>query len=287
MNILLDTKDLIDLVEHEKPLPLSELKIRLQARGAVLIYSFVNIRGFVGPITLDAESFPRIRGYLEELELLPHGYIRDTTIDKSELESAIRSFTVGNEYEPISPFVQRFDEVFPRFAHSRFSHSHLTYYPLWRIVWDLWQAEPALFSPSDKHRRMHELAMNLDRKKPRKERRSTGLIEPITAFMRVPPELAARLSPWIWSNPSRCPGLRLLREMGMAMSQNTGYASRKDDLFDVSQILVIPYVDAATLDRTMTDYFSRVTRALEKLQPPFPLRCKVFRNVSELLQWMN
>jgi hypothetical protein len=55
----------------------------------------------------------------------------------------------------------------------------------------------------------------------------------------------------------------------------------------MSQIPAIPYVDVVTLDRTMVDYFSRVTRVLEKSQPTFTLRCKVFRNVSELLQWMN
>jgi hypothetical protein len=45
---------------------------------------------------LSTPKIPRIQGYLEELELLPHGYILDMTIANIELESAIRSFAVGN-----------------------------------------------------------------------------------------------------------------------------------------------------------------------------------------------
>lgn len=121
----------------------------------------------------------------------------------------------------------------------------------------------------------------------RAERRSPGWIEPIAEFMRVPEELAGGVSSWIWSNPSRCPGLRLLREMGMVISQNASYASRKDDLFDLPQILAIPYVDAITLDRTMADYFSRLKRARRNHSPQFGLPCKVFRNTSDLLHWVN
>jgi hypothetical protein len=60
MRVLLDTKDLINVVEHSKPVSLADLESWLKTKGARLVFSLENIRALAGPLGSDPASLPRI-----------------------------------------------------------------------------------------------------------------------------------------------------------------------------------------------------------------------------------
>jgi hypothetical protein len=283
MRILLDAKDLINVVEHSKPLAISDLDAWLRKRSNSLVYSLENIRALVAPI-VDPAQLLRIRGYVEQLEELPHCYIT-AGLDLLELRSALLSFEAGKEYEPIDPYVPRFDYVFPPFANP----GRLTY-PFWDIVHDLWKACPQIFKPQAKMHRLQTLAMSTDREKPQsgRSRVAEPPVQPIIEFlvlkMSITRERAAAVAAWVAGSPARCPGLWLIRAVGSAMCRNRGYSARKNDVFDMSQLMAVPYVDAVTVDRTTFDYVSRAERSLSRADSLATKTPKMFRNMQDLIE---
>lgn len=71
------------------------------------------------------------------------------------------------------------------------------------------------------------------------------------------------------------------------MTRNVGYVARRGDLFDLSQLTAVPYVDAVTLDKTTSDFYRRAEKALQSLAPPFSHNCRVFRGAKEVLEWIG
>jgi hypothetical protein len=287
MRILLDAKDLINVVEHSKPLTISDLDAWLRQRNSSLVYSLENVRALAAPIGIDPAHLSRIRGYVEQLDELPHCYVT-SGLDLLELRSALVCFEASKEYESIDPYVPRFDYVFPPFANP-----DRLIYPFGDIVHDLWKACPRIFEPQTKMHKIQAMAMSMDREKSQsgRSRPAQAPFEPILEFlvlkMPVTQERAREVASWVARNPSRCPGLWMIRAVGSAMSQNRGYSARKDDVFDMSQIMVVPYVDAATVDRTMFDYCLRAEKSLDLADSVSRKSTKVFRNLQDLIQAMG
>jgi len=283
VRILLDAKDLINVVEHSKPVKLSELDDWLRARNARLVYSLGNIRGLAAPLAIDSSHLPRIKEYIGQLEGLPHCFI-GSDINLIELRSALRCFEASKEYEPVNPFVPRFDYVFPRFANPK-----KLYYPMWDSVPDLWRACPHIFKPQHKFHEILAFAMSIDREKPVARRLpvevpAETIIETLMDKMSVTKERATEVASWINDGgPFRCPAMWLARALGSAMSQNRTYSARRDDTFDMAEMWAIPYVEAATVDRTMLDWFSRARRNIERKGGMVNESPRVFKSLQDLM----
>jgi hypothetical protein len=282
MRILLDAKDLINVVEHSNPVKLSEFDGWLRTRDAELVYSLVNIRGLAAPLALGSSFLPQVKDYLDSLESLPHCFVT-SGIDLLELQRALDCFDAGRGYVAINPYVPRFDYVFPPFANPA-----KLYYPMRDSVVDLWRACPNVFQPQPKYHKLQALGMSIDRdrmaaRQSSLEPSSEWIVEILTLKMNVEEERATQVASWIAANPLRCPAMWLARAVGFSMSQNQGYAARKDDTFDMAEMWTIPYTDAATVDRCMLDLFSRAMRNLGLKDDSAGPRAKVYRSLSELM----
>lgn len=282
MHILLDAKDLINVVEHSNPVTLSEFDDWLRARDADLVCSLVNIRGLAAPLALGSWFLPQVKSSLDGLESLPHCFVT-SGIDVLELQRALECFDAGKEYVAIDPYVPRFDYVFPRFANPR-----KLYYPMRDSVIDLWKACPNVFQPQPKYHKLQALGLSMDRERmaarqSSSEPPSEWIVEILTLKLNVEEERATQVASWIAANPLRCPAMWLARAVGFSMSRNQRYAARKDDTFDMAEMWTIPYTDAATVDRCMLDLFSRATQNLRRKDKLASPRAKVYRNLSELM----
>jgi hypothetical protein len=282
MRILLDAKDLINVVEHSNPVKLSEFDGWLRTRDADLVYSLVNIRGLAAPLALGSSFLPQVKDYLDRLESLPHCFVT-SGIDLLELQRALDCFGAGKEYVAINPYVPRFDYVFPPFANPG-----KLYYPMRDSVVDLWRACPNVFQPQPKYHKLQTLGMSMDRERmaarqSSSEPPSEWIVEILTLKMNVEEECAMQVASWIAASPLRCPAMWLTRAVGFSMSQNQSYAARKDDTFDMAEMWTIPYTDAATVDRCMLDLFSRAGRNLRRKDKSAGPRAKVYRSLSELM----
>jgi hypothetical protein len=110
MNILPDTRDLINLKERGQPVSPNELREYLVRCHHKAILTFNNIRELAGPLAVNGD-FLRIRRLLQAVEALPHRYIGEVAIPGLELRSAVEAFTSGAEYRDVSSYVIRWDHA--------------------------------------------------------------------------------------------------------------------------------------------------------------------------------
>lgn len=106
MRILLDSRDLIDLVEHKRPIPVSDFDRYLRAGGHEIVLSFTNVRELAGPLATTGD-FLRVRPFLQAIEQLPHTYIKEVPIPAFEIRAALEAFNAGTEYVGCNLYVTR------------------------------------------------------------------------------------------------------------------------------------------------------------------------------------
>jgi predicted nuclease of restriction endonuclease-like (RecB) superfamily len=218
MRVLLDAKDLINVVEHSKPVSLADLESWLKTKGARLVFSLENIRALAGPLGSDPASLPRIVQYLRDFEALPHCFI-SCHIDLLELRSAIKGYDNGLRYEAIDPYVLRFDFTFDRMAQPSRSN-----YTMAETVTDLYRSSPRIFAPRPNLHRIHAYALSEDRvrwgvDRLRYELPKEPFVETLVTSLGVPDGKAQKIADWIAGDPERCPALWLIRAMGAVMSK--------------------------------------------------------------------
>lgn len=282
MRVLLDAKDLINVVEHSKPVSLDDLEAWLKTKNARLVFSLENIRALAGPLGSDPASLPRIVHYLRDLEALPHCFI-SCHIDLFELRSAIKGYDIGLKYDAIDPYVPRFDFTFDRMAQPSRPN-----YTMAETVADLYQSSPRIFAPRPNLHQIHAHAMSEDRMRRSFDRLRYELprepfVETLVNLLGVPDRKAQKIADWIAGDPERCPALWLIRAMGSVMSKDRAYQSRPGDVFDMSDAMAIPYVTCATLDRAMSHFFSIASSGLNHGRTNPLSYGRVFRSLKELL----
>lgn len=282
MRVLLDAKDLINVVEHAKPVSLADLEAWLKAKSASLVFSLENIRALAGPLGSDPASLPRIVRHLHDLEALPHCFI-SCHIDLLEMRSALKGYDNGLIYKAIDPFVPRFDFTFDRMAQPS-----LPTYTMAETVVDLYRSSPRIFAPRPNLRRIHAHALNEDRMRRgvnrlRFELPKEPFVETLVTMLEVPDGKAQKIADWIAGDSEHCPAHWLIRAIGSVMSKDRAYQSRQGDVFDMSDTMAIPYVECATLDRAMSHFFYIASSGLNRGRTKLLSYARVFKSLKELL----
>jgi len=85
---------------------------------------------------------------------------------------------------------------------------------------------------------------------------------------------------WLYSNPSRCPGWRLMHETFQEYRCDTGAGIAKGDLPDLTHLLLVPYMRAATLDRKWREYVGRAKQKLAK--QGLTMSYRLFENLADV-----
>jgi hypothetical protein len=110
MRILLDSRDLINVLEQRSPVPIADLDAYLCRGNHQITLCFSNIRELVSPLS-DEMSYLEIRPHLQALERLRHTYMKEVRIVAIELQAAVDAFNAGTEYVSPSPYVNRWDQT--------------------------------------------------------------------------------------------------------------------------------------------------------------------------------
>ncbi len=248
MKILLDGKDLINLAEHSKPVPLEEFHQTLESKGHQIVLSYTNVRELAAPIAITEEVL-KVRRLLNAVESLPAIYIREGFIIDDEIRAAATAFEAGAEYSPINPFVRRWDYTF---HHGESPARLYINYGLFEIVHSISRRHHAL------ERQMTQRGIRIP---------SAG----IKAFAR-----------WVRENPARCPGYRQSYEMYHAIQANSSDIPKDGDIPDMAHIAALPYVDFLTLDRRMMNYATHIgSKLLKNISSP-PYQTRLFRSLAEM-----
>jgi len=194
---------------------------------------------------------------LIRLEELPLRFLHETRIAKLELQESLRAYSTGCEYEPINPFVDRFDETVD--IEARPSTRLYLRYSLAETVFDLWQADPGLFEVKASHYDQLVQLMRNDRdlrSPPRLAHhfRTTVRRDLKLYGIQCPESVVEPFADWVYENPRRCPDVRLGYELYHVLRQNVRDRARRSDLGDFAHVRAVPYVDLITLDRRMKQY---------------------------------
>lgn len=292
MRFLLDAKDLIDAVEHNRPIALTDFDQYLRTGGHELVLTSTNIREFVAPLFTDGD-FLKMRKLLQNLEALPVCYLREATILHEELAAAWRAFESANNYDGIDPYVERWDEtLFPDEAPSRI----FVAFRLDEIIHRLWRrrSKPLLIP----RRHIDWTRANIERQREITDSErlslkrnfigSVGRHLQVGKLFRVGETVIDDsaldgFAKWIYANPGRCPGFRLHYDTYHELVHNVGDIPKDSDLLDFAHIPAIPYVGAITMDRRMTDYVRRVSRRLHAEYSSTNHADRIFPNLARLL----
>jgi hypothetical protein len=285
MRILLDAKDLINAIEHSRPVTAEQLNERLRAAGHQLVLTATNVREFAAGAEKD--NFLPMRSLLQRLEAMPVTYIREWNIQRAEILAARSAYQSGTEPSAIDPYVARWDyALFP----GRPPSEIYVGYRLDEIIYDLWKQDPELLlypkRISDRFGPWLESQRELLRSEHKSDKQLfienapkylSGVGLPTGGFAH------ARWGKWVYSNPERCPGLVLSFLTLRGLIGNTMHAPKGSVIPDTAYVAAVPYVDAITLDASMFTYVSMASRKLRALNSATDFSSRLFRNVESVL----
>jgi hypothetical protein len=285
MRILLDAKDLINLVEHNTPVPLAEFVNWLKERNARLVLTAMNVGELVTPLKR-GRDFLGIRVLLQAIERSPVSYLRETYIILQELQSALQAFQDATEFRMPDPYVVRWDEVIQAPGHS-VAQMYVNYrldemiYTLWKgnALPDFARSTKTLNALFQSDRNLAKAA-HLSLKK--------NFVETVKRHLHqhkieVSISEAERLGLWIYSDPTRCPGLRLHYDAFHELERNVNEIALSGDIPDFAHIAAIPYVDYITVDRRIAHYCRTVGRKLRARSPAIKYEGRIFESLQKLL----
>jgi hypothetical protein len=283
MRILLDAKDLIDIVEHSRPISIDDFRAWLRSSGMQAVLSFTNVNDFVGP-TFANNSFLEMRLLLQKIETLPLSYIREGTIIANELREALAAYRENREPFQIDPFVKRWDET--GFWENESAVKLLVGMRLDDLVY---MARTTIqgykrFNPGVREYLRDEQSI------PKAERRTLKEI----FVNRMPDRFAAHrlntegidarsFGEWLWKNPLRSLGLRLFFEAHHMRLRDRSRPFEDGDIADFAHITALPYVDLLTVDKRIADLLSKVFKKIRSNHPQADLSQRVFAKVGNLL----
>ncbi len=208
MKILLDSKDLIDVIEHDRPIRLEEFRAYLNDHRCSLALAFNNVR----ELAAQGIDSLHVRSLLQKLETLPVSYLAEMLIPSEEVKEAVRAFNSAIEYNPINPWVSRWDETIPG---PRPPVGKMLILRLDEIVLDIAREDASVFAGYDPYEQALRQQFETDRNIPASARvPEQNFPKMIGRFIEhygieKPTRPIEDFAAWVYDDHRRCPGLRL------------------------------------------------------------------------------
>jgi hypothetical protein len=262
MDIFLDTRDLINIIEKSKPLTLSQLNQILKSGNHKIVYDAIVICEIAAPILHTGKTGPTIP-VLNALERLPHKFINIPKIFKEELTEAIVAFNTGGEPGIINPFVERLDEAFSPdgLAPTRL----LLNFGITETVLELLKHGSEFLKWRDDQVDRFVTVIDSDRKMSKPPSTLKGFAQMLQRQLEYRQVESSgvdtqELASWVYESKTRCSTVRLQFELYHQLRRNFTDPLSASDLGDFAHIQCLPYVDLMTQDRRMVGYIRRATQ---------------------------
>ncbi len=289
--LLLDASDIIDVVEHSRPVTVDALESFLQSQKGTLVLTLTNVLEFVRPIVDDGD-FLRFRPLLQRLERLPVTYLRNAHIPMQELKGAVEAFLSGTECKPIKPYVRRWEQTAQLPGTS--VCDRLVGLRIDEAVYMIWKTNPdAIRGPAKAGPRLRALVA-ADRRLVRANqvRSARNFANSVRRYLQrsalygfeCPEDRIQGLAEWIYSDAGRCPGLRLHHDLYHQMLTDVRDTPKDSDLCDHSQASCLPYVEVVSVDKRIAHHLTQVCRRLEKITPGLEYSNRIHAGLAKLLQ---
>lgn len=289
MRILLDTRDLIAVVERGQPVSAQAFGTYLRDYNHQIVLCFSNVRELASPMYC-ANDILNTRASFQSLEHLPQTYLKEATIISREIRAAINAFANGEDYRDPSPYVVRWDYTMgPDGAQPAIPENWIDV-RLFDIVFSTYQGNRNVFAPPSEHLARLKEQFENDRaalragKAPAKQHFIISMRKQSARHkLQLPRGREDEFGGWVYSNPNRCPGFRLNHEVYRALMANYADVPELGDFTDLALTSAIPYVGAATLDNRMRDYCRRASRKMMRFGAAHNYSDRLYANVGDIM----
>lgn len=276
MRVYLDTSTIIDLIERPKvDGPDSDNLLKLLGDRHVLVYSFPLILELMSPIW-NRKARTSVTNTMNRLEEFPHVWIDLVGLPNLEIRRAIECFSAKAEYVPPDPFVKTFVETV---VGAPPEMRLFLNYSLAEAAFDLgtaWKFDPVRERSEllHQHRETIQRVRNLFKGQRTPDvalkeffiLRMVQRIQKDPAYQNVERHQGINLREIglkIFEDPRWCPSSRLLFETYHSIARDHSDKLGAGDVWDVTQLQALPYVDLFSADRRIAAHITRVDRRLK------------------------
>jgi hypothetical protein len=293
--VFVDSRDLIQLLEHGRPVPMREFAAELTIRRGRVVLSQSNVVELIPQNdTVDAER-RRVVELLRKLEQLPHIYIRIPSWYE-EFTAALAAYQTGSDVQTIDPYVEYWWETFfdtplfiARAVYPADLFRYLTSIPLSQQL-DIPPEQLRKFRLRTGVAREISEAVKADRNQFGVGRDTREeMIAAITrdfARWRWPPPRGGfdDFAVFVRNTPNACPSWRLRFDLYHEYRADPAYRPRSGDIYDLSHAETLPYVTHMTLDKFWRDLCRRAAERLSKAGHSYPHFAKVYPSLKEIVE---
>ncbi len=287
--LLLDTSDLINVLERKQPITPDALEDLLISRNAALVLTFTTVLEFVAPVAKTGD-FLHFRPLLQRLEHMPVLFLSNGHVPMQELKHAAEVFVEEAEYSSIDPYVQRWDETVQLPGESLLKQ--VVGFRIDDAVYEIWKTNPAAISGHVRHTATLRKVVAEDRYRPsprasQEENFPNKIRKDLQRSQRygftLPEDRVELFANWIYSDARRCPGLRLSYDLYHSKLADIVDQPKSGDISDHSLAQCLPYVDAISVDKRTGAYLRRVCQRLETRNPALGYSAKIRVGLKEML----
>ena len=292
--IFLDSRDLIGVVEHGKPLAVRGFAEKLASQNGRVVLTYTNV----------VETLPRTRdGRIEraraldlvaKMELLPVAYLRQPDLYRREFRNALEAYETGQRVRPVDPYVDEWWETFSKTPSEFVAHVKPSIFGAVHGSTLVQQVEYLLASGDDLLLSSEQVglvanAMQDDRSLHGAKRgvEATWVSAVEKQFLRfgwdTPRDGIMAFAEFLAANVDACPGWRLGVALYEEFRSNLNATIRAGDIPDFSHAHFLPYVTHATLDGAWRDRCERARHRLSKTGSPVAALDRVYPDLAAIL----
>jgi len=265
--VLPDSRDLINLLEHDEPLHVKEFIDAVSRCGHAIVLTLINVTEVLAPV-LDDGDVDRMCRTFRLLKSIPHRALRESFLIIEEIDLALKAFRSGaSAPRPLNAYVLDWrDTITPPWSVD--VEQYLCSSEEEFLI-ESYRGNSDFFRPHAPHTAALRDLLGDNRLTKPGERRAVarklfrGALEKhIRRQLFVAPtgEELERFGDWLYDNPMWCPSFWLSFALYQRWVDNKTDPMEEGDTHDFNLAMCLPYVDALTLDRRTMTYVRQAIR---------------------------
>jgi len=293
--LFLDSRDLIQLIEAADPLSIDHFAKLLSSRNARVVLAFTNVAELVPQTPAKPPDRRRVRNLMDQLERLPHAYLRTPELGRAEFERALHAFERSIPIAQFDPYVEHWWETFWEVPPSIVCHIEPRAQIEYRNRLSLADQVELLLhnrqclAVGERHEAELQNVVSEDRARLKTLRgsRKTFIAAVTTELLRYgrpePSGGVERFADFIRSRTDVCPGWRISHDVYEEYRCNLTAVPQTNDIPDLSHVQILPYVSHATLDRAWRTRCRQARDRLAKDGLRFSAYDRVYPDLAAIL----
>jgi hypothetical protein len=292
MRAFIDTRDLLNIFNHSRPISASELGELFVRRGHQLVIPFSLISEL---IPADNNPIVVARRFVKIEEDIPHIFLQQKSLPDEEIRRAAIDVSSGRPPAAYEPYVQNFRDLWsegfdPIFLMDldRTIGKRKMSFQLDLLV----QQKPQIFHWSQAEAEQAIRALEQEQQAIKSGPAKQAFRDAVARWLsRVglqgSDSSINQFADLLRRKPRIAPGWRLYEEVFDQLARDKHFKPTVNDVWDLAHVAMLPYIDALTLDKNKVNLVQQATRRLREFEAALDYPSRVFASVNELLSELD